>query len=117
MIYSPPHFDDPQHASIYDGITGWASHARQRWLASIAFAGSVGGAALLLVDWRHVPFAGLLLTGAAVGAWGLIEQRAMVPHSMATTIAQALLVVLGMIAAIVGGFGALFWVMGPAPVL
>ena len=117
MIYSPPHYDDPQHASIYEGITGWASHARQRLLAGIAFAGIVGGAALLLIDWRHVPFAGLLLTGGAVGAWGLIEQRALVPHSMPITIAQGLLVALGIIAAIVGGFGVLFWVMGPAPVL
>lgn len=43
MILSPPHYDDPQHASIYDGFTGWASQARQRLLAGIALAGIVGG--------------------------------------------------------------------------
>ena len=116
MIY-PPHYDDPRHPSVYDGITGWASHAQQRMLIALTLAGVVAWAVLLMVDWRHGPAAGLLLTVSAVSGWGLLEQRAATPHSGFIRVAQVLLVVLGTITAAVGGFALLYWVMGPAPVL
>ena len=34
MIYSPPHFDDPMHPSLYDGIINWAQ-ARQQIVAGV----------------------------------------------------------------------------------
>jgi hypothetical protein len=61
--------------------------------------------------------AGLLLVMATVACWGLLEQRAQVPHSVATRVTQGLLVVLGTVGAMVAGLGLLFWIMGPAPVL
>jgi hypothetical protein len=117
MIYSPPHFDDPRHPSLYDGLTGWASHAQQRLLLGIAVVGILEWTGLVLLDWRHGPAAGFLLTLSAVAGWGLVEQRAARPHAALTTVAQVLLMILGTIAAVVGGFAWLFWVMGPAPVL
>jgi hypothetical protein len=117
MIYSPPHYDDPRHPSIYDGITGWASHAQQRVLVGLVLAGIAAWTVLLIVDWRHGPAAAVLLTVSAVSAWGLLEQRAATPHSGLITVAQVLLIVLGTTAAVVGGFALLYWVMGPAPVL
>ena len=117
MIYSPPHYDDPRHPSLYDGITGWASHAQQRILTGIALVGIVAWAGLLAVDWRQAPAAGFLLTLSAVAGWGLLEQRAATPHSVVIRAAQVLLIVLGTITAVVAGFALLFWAMGPAPVL
>jgi hypothetical protein len=117
MIHSTQRYDDPQHPSVYDGIVRWASHARKRVLAGITAAGIVAAAALLIDDWRSLPIAGAFLTLSAVGGWGLLEQLTATPHSALTTAGQVLLVVLGTIAAIIGGFGLLFWVMGPAPVL
>ena len=117
MIDSPPHFNDPLHPSVYDGITGWAAHARVRWLVVLTVAGMAVGTALVVTDWRRAPLAGLVLVASAVGGWGLVEQRAAVPHSRRVRLAQALLVVLGTLGAVVGGFAVLFWVMGPAPVL
>ena len=117
MIYSPPHYDDSRHPSLYDGITGWASHAQQRMLAGIAVVGLVALGFLLVMDWRNGPIAGFLLTGSAVAGWGLLEQRAVIPHSALIRVAQVILVVLGTIAAVVGGFAVLFSVMGPAPAL
>lgn len=117
MIYSPPHYDGSNHPSVYDGITGWAAHAQQRLLAGLAAAGIAAGVALLVSDRRRVAVAGLLLVASAVGVWGLLEQRAATPHSVVIRVAQALSVVLGTIAAVLGGFALLFWVMGPAPVL
>ena len=117
MIYQPAHFDDPRHPSLYDGITGWASHARPRALAAIALGGITLWAAILGVDWRHGPMAACLLTLSAVAAWGLLEQRAATPHSGFITAAELFLVVLGTATAVVSGFAVLFWVMGPAPVL
>lgn len=117
MIYSAPHSDDPFHPSLYDGLTNWASHAHQRVLAAITAMGLIAGGALLVYDVRRVPIAGLLLTMSAVAGWGLLEQRSATPHSPLIAATQKLLVVLGTIAAIIAGFGLLFWVMGPAPVL
>ena len=117
MTNSPPHYGDLRHQSLYDVITGWASHAQQRLLAALAAAGLVAGIALVVSDWRRVPIAGLLLIASAVGAWGLLEQRTATPHSVLIRVLQGLLVLLGTIAAIMGGFALLFWVMGPAPVL
>ena len=117
MILSPPHFDDPTHPSLYDGLTGWAAHARPRLLAAAAAAGVADWLALLLLDWRHGAIGGMLLTVSAVAVWGLLEQRASTPHSRAVTLAETLLVVVGTVMAVVSGFAALFWVMGPAPVL
>jgi hypothetical protein len=117
MIYSPPHFNDPFHPSVYDGITGWAAHTRVRWLVALTIAGIGVGTALVVTDWRRAPLAGLLLVASAIGAWGLLEQRTATPHSRGVRVAQSLLVLLGTLGAIVGGFTVLFWVMGPAPVL
>jgi hypothetical protein len=117
MIDSPPHFNDPSHPSVYDAVTGWAAHARVRWLVAITIAGIAVGVTLVAIDWRRGPLAGLMLMASAIGAWGLVEQRATVPHSKRVRLAQAMLVLLGMIGAVVGGFTVLFWVMGPAPVL
>lgn len=117
MIYSPPHFNDPFHPSVYDSITGWAAHARVRWLVALTLAGVAVGAALVLTDWRRAPLAGLVLVASAVGAWGLLEQRTATPHSRVVRAAQTLLVLLGTLGAVIGGFALLFWVMGPAPVL
>ena len=117
MIYSPPHFNDPSRPSVYDGITGWASHARQRSLVSLTIAGIVIGMTVVLLDWRRGPLAGLVLVASAIGVWGLLEQRAAVPHSRWIQVAQGLLVLLGTVGAIVGGLAVLFWIMGPAPVL
>jgi hypothetical protein len=117
MIYSPPHYDDPRHPSLYDGITGWASHAQQRFLTGIAVAGILEWTGLVILDWRQGPGAGFLLTLSAVAGWGLLEQRAAIPHAALITAAQVLLVILGTITAVMGGFAWLFWVMGPAPVL
>jgi hypothetical protein len=72
---------------------------------------------LLLLDWRYLPISGFLLTGAAVGGWGLLEQRAATPHSTLIRVAQLGLIALGTIGAVVAGYALLFWVMGPAPVL
>jgi hypothetical protein len=117
MIYSPPHFDDPMHPSLYDGITNWASHARQWILIGIVMMGIAALGVLLVMDWRYVPILAFLVAGAAMGGWGLLEQRAAMPHSALIRVAQICLVVLGTIAAGVGGFALLFWAMGPAPVL
>ncbi|HEY8259464.1 MAG TPA: hypothetical protein VIG08_17530 [Gemmatimonadales bacterium] len=117
MILSPPHYDDPQHPSLYDGLTGWASHAHQRLLIGLVAAGIVAAGVILVIDWRRVPISGLLLTVSAVAGWGLLEQRAATPHSALVAATQTILVVLGTIAAVIAGFGLLFWVMGPAPVL
>jgi hypothetical protein len=117
MIWRPSHFDDSPHPSVYDGLTGWASHARQRSLVAIAVAGAGAWAAVLGVDWRHGPMAACLLTASAVAAWGLLEQRATSPHSGLITAAELVLVILGTVTAVVSGFALLFWVMGPAPVL
>lgn len=117
MVHSTQHYNDPRHPSVYDGIARWASHARQRVLVGVTGAGVVAAAALLIDDWHRLPVAAALLTASAVGGWGLLEQLAPTSHSAMITVGQALLVVLGTIAAIVGGFGLLFWVMGPAPVL
>jgi hypothetical protein len=117
MIYSPPHFDDPFHPSVYDAITGWAAHAGQRLLAALTIVGLMAGSGLVATDWRRAPLAGLVLVASAVGGWGLLEQRARVPHSAGIRMAQGLLVLLGTLGAVIGGFAVLFWVMGPAPVL
>lgn len=117
MIYSPPHFDDPLHPSFYGGIAGWASHAQQRLLIGIAVAGILEWTGLVILDWRDGPAAGFLLTLSAVAGWGLLEQRASMPHAASIRAAQLLLIILGTITAVVGGFAWLFWIMGPAPVL
>ena len=117
MIYSPPHFNDPFHASVYDAITDWASHARQRLLVALTIAGIVAGTVLVATDWRRTPIAGLTLVMSAIGGWGLLEQRTRLPHSREIRVAQGVLVLLGTLGAVVGGFAVLFWVMGPAPVL
>lgn len=117
MILSRPHYDDPQHPSLYDGLTGWASRAPQRLLGGLVAAGIVAAGVILAVDWRRFPVSGLLLTVSAVAAWGLLEQRATAPHSALVATTQTILVVLGTVTAVVAGFGLLFWVMGPAPVL
>ena len=117
MMYPSRHFDDPRHPSLYDGITGWASHARQRSLAAMVIAGVGAWAAVLGIDWRHGPMAACLLTASAVAGWGLLEQRASTPHSGLITVAELLLVALGTMTAVVSGFALLFWIMGPAPVL
>jgi hypothetical protein len=117
MIYQPAHFDDPRHPSLYDGLTGWASHARPRALATIALGGIAVWALILGIDWRHGPMAACLLTLSAVAAWGLLEQRSATPHSGLIAAAELVLVVLGTATAVVSGFAVLFWIMGPAPVL
>jgi hypothetical protein len=117
MIYSPPHFNDPRHPSLYDGITGWASHAQQGLLIGIAVAAILEWTGLVILDWRQGPAAGFLLTLGAVAGWGLLEQRASTSHATLITAAQVLLIILGTITALVGGFAWLFWIMGPAPVL
>jgi len=117
VIYSPPHHDDPRHPSVYDAITGWASHARPRTLSTVAAAGCAAWAAFFAADWRLGPAAGVLLTVSAAAGWGLVEQRAATPHSPLTAVAQIVLFVAGTVAAVVSGFAWLFWVMGPAPVL
>ncbi|HEY7612197.1 MAG TPA: hypothetical protein VH764_04335 [Gemmatimonadales bacterium] len=117
MIYSPPHYSNPLDRSLYQGITGWASHASQRLLAGLTATGMVVGAAVVAIDWRRAPLAGLLLIAAAVGAWGLIEQRAVMPHSRLIRAMQGALVLLGAVGAVVAALALLFWVMGPAPVL
>jgi hypothetical protein len=117
MILASAHYDDPRHPSIYDAITGWASHAGARTLAVMAVAGLVDWAALFVADWRLAPAAAILLTLSAVSAWGLLEQRATSPQSVLRATAQSLLFVAGTVAAVVSGFALLFWVMGPAPVL
>jgi hypothetical protein len=117
MIATRQHYDDPRHPSVYDAITRWASHARPRTLSAVAAGGAVIWAAFLAADWRLGPAAAILLTVSAVSAWGLLEQRAAMPHTPLTATAQLLLFVLGTLAAVVSGFAWLFWVMGPAPVL
>ena len=117
MILSPPHYDDPRHPSLYDGLTGWAVRARPRVLAGISVGAGLAWAALVLLDWRHGPIGGVLLSASAVAIWGLLEQRAATPHSRMIALAELLLVVLGTATAVVSLFAALFWVMGPAPVL
>ena len=117
MILSPPHYDDPSHPSLYDGLTGWAARTRPRALAAISLCAGLDWAALVLLDWRHGPIGGVLLTASAVAIWGLLEQRAATPHTRVIALAETLLVVLGTAAAVVSLFAALFWVMGPAPVL
>jgi hypothetical protein len=117
MIHSPPHFNDPSHPSVYDAITGWASRARQRLLLGLTISGIGVAAALIATDWRRAPIAGLVLVVSAIGGWGLLEQRTRIPHSREIRAAQAVLVLLGMLGAVVGGFAVLFWIMGPAPVL
>jgi hypothetical protein len=117
MIVTRQHYDDPRHPSAYDAITGWAAHARPRTLWAVAVGGAVVWAALLAADWRLGPAAAVLLTGSAVSAWGLLEQRAGTPHTPLAAAAQLLLFLLGTVAAVVSGFAWLFWVMGPAPVL
>lgn len=117
MIYSPPHFNDPLHPSVYDGITGWASHTRVRWLVALTIVSIAIGIAVVAIEWRRAPLAGLTLVASAIGGWGLLEQGTRVPHSRGVQVAQWVLVALGTLGAIVGGFTVLFWVMGPAPVL
>lgn len=117
MILAPAHYDDPRHPSVYDAITGWASHARARILAAVAIGGMADWGALFAADWRLTPAAGILLTLSAVSGWGLLEQHAATPHSRLITTAQILLFLAGTVAAVVSGFAVLFWVMGPAPVL
>jgi hypothetical protein len=117
MFVARQHYDDPRHPSIYDAITGWASHARPRTLSAVAVAGAAAWAALVAVDWRLGPAAAVLLTSSAISAWGLLEQRAATAHTALTTVTQRLLFALGTAAAVVSGFAWLFWVMGPAPVL
>jgi hypothetical protein len=116
MIQSARH-PDLENQSLYGGITAWASHARHAVLAALAVTGLIGAGAVLLIDWHRLPLALFLTTGTTIGVWGLVEQRAHVPHSTAITLSQRVLVVAGTIAAALGGFGLLFWVMGPAPVL
>ncbi len=117
MIYAPPHHPDPPHHSLYEGLTGWASHARQRVLVGLGASSLMIGSAVIAVDWRRAPVAGLSLVMATVACWGLLEQRAQIPHSAVIRMAQGLLVALGALGAIVAGLGLLFWAMGPAPVL
>jgi len=103
--------------SLYSEITSWASHARP-WglvlLALLALAGSVG---VVLVDWHRWPLAALLLSASTVGAWGLLDQKTVQPHSRAIRALEWLLVGLGIFAALMGGLGVFFWLLGPAPIL
>ena len=69
------------------------------------------------MEWRHLPIAGFLLTSSAVAGWGLVEQRATTPHSTSIKVVQGLLMVIGTLAAVIGGFALLFWVMVLVPVL
>jgi formate hydrogenlyase subunit 3/multisubunit Na+/H+ antiporter MnhD subunit len=117
VIYTPPHFDDPMHSSLYDGITNWATHAQQWLLASVATLGIGVLGVVAAIDWRFVPVAGCLVTATTVAGWGLLEQRAAKPHSAWTRAVQTSLVIVGSIGAILSGCAFLFWVMGPAPEL
>lgn len=117
MIFAPPHHSDPVRHSLYEGLTQWASHARQRMLAALAATSLLIGSAVVVLDRRRAPVAGLMLIMATVACWGLLEQRAHVPHTTVVRVAQGLLVLLGTLGAVVAGLGLLFWVMGPAPVL
>jgi hypothetical protein len=77
--------------SLYDGITEWASHAPRKVLSGLTAAGIVIGTAVIATDWRQAPVAGLLLVAAAIGGWGLIEQRASTPHSRLIRVTRGVL--------------------------
>ena len=103
--------------SLYSGITRWAAHASVPMLGFLVAAGLPGAAVILLLDWRRWPFAAILFTGATVGAWGLVEQRAAHPHSVPVRLTESLLAVLGMLLAAGAALGFFFGFLGPAPIL
>lgn len=103
--------------SLHAGITRWAGQADRTLLALLGGIGASGALVILLVDWRGWPAAGLLISVGAVGTWGLVEQRAVLPHSRLVRVVEALLAVIGGAAAAVATLGILFWLLGPAPIL
>lgn len=111
------HSELDRNESLYQGVTTWAATANPRTLGFILASSLIGGAALLVLDWHRWPLAGLLVTAGSIGGWGLIEQRAARPLSPVAVAVKGVLVGLGTIAAVLGGLGLLFWLMGPAPIL
>lgn len=109
---------EPQrNESLYQGITTWAASAPSRTLGLLVASSLAGVAAILAVDWHRWPVAGWLVTAASIGGWGLVDHRATRPLGRPARVAKAFLVGLGTVAALLGGLGLLFWLMGPAPIL
>jgi len=96
-------------------VAGWALRARPVVLLRLAQAGLGGAALVLVLDWRRWPVAAALLAAGLVGAWGVVERAADVPHSGPITLLEGLLVGLGVVLAAAAGFGLFFWILGPAP--
>jgi hypothetical protein len=109
---------DPSPAgpeSLYAAVTRWAGHAPRALLTLLGLAGGLGGPAVLLVDWHFWPFSGLALAAGSTGLWGLIDQRATLPHTRRVTAAERLLTAVGLLSAMLGAVGLLFWSLGDAP--
>lgn len=112
----PPQVLRSHHSeSPVPALARWAALARPGLMLRLAQFG-IGAAALVLVlDWRRWPAAAGLLAAGLLGVWGVVEQNAPEPHPTPVTVAERVLVVLGVVVAAAAGFGLFFWILGPAP--
>jgi hypothetical protein len=107
----------PAGESLHAGIVRWAGRADVTLLVLLAVLGGAGAMVMLTVDWRRWPLAAVLLSVSTVGAWGLVEQKAALPHSRLVIVTEWMLAGIGGTAAATGALGILFWLLGPAPIL
>ena len=113
MIRLPLPRAGPENESLYTGITTWARQAHPRTLLVLTAVGLAGAGGFAASGWDTFPVAGVGITLASIGAWGLLERR---PRP-GPRLLQGALAGLGILGAVLAGLGLLLWIMGPAPIL
>lgn len=107
----------PSGESVHTAITRWARQASVTLLRLLGGIGTLGALVMVTVDWRAWPLGALLLSIGMVGMWGLVDQRSTNPRQRTILLLEALLAIVGGLAAALAGLGLLFWLLGPAPIL
>jgi hypothetical protein len=108
--------------TVYHALARWATHTGRLRLALWAIGGALEAVAVALILPRFWVLSPLLLSVAAIGAWGLATQRILALDAaqaaarvqrLALRATRIVAVTVGTIAAIAAAYGALLLLLGP----